>query len=95
MLLLHGLLPIPFDIYLIRYRKGSYILPHKDKVISGKHFRLNIVLKKCDEGGEFTCKNSIIDTARVKLFRPDVNEHSVTEVKSGERYILSIGWIKK
>lgn len=95
MLLLYGLLPIPFDIYLIRYREGSFIAAHTDKVVSGKHFRLNIVLKKCKEGGEFKCTNSIIDTARIKLFRPDINEHSVTEVKSGNRYILSIGWINR
>jgi hypothetical protein len=95
MLLLWGLFPLPFDIYLIRYRLGSYINPHVDQVDSGRHYRLNIVLKQSKEGGEFVCSSAIINTKRIKLFRPDVSEHSVTEVKKGNRYILSIGWIKK
>jgi hypothetical protein len=95
MLLLWGLFPLPFDIYLIRYRLGSYIKPHIDQVKSGRHYRLNIVLKQSKDGGDFVCDNCIINTKRIKLFRPDVNEHSVTEVKSGNRYILSIGWVRK
>lgn len=95
MLLLHGMFPLPFDMYLIRYREGSYIPPHTDKVTTGKHYRLNIIIKKSKEGGEFVCNNNIINTKRIKLFRPDLNEHSVTEVKKGRRYILSIGWIRK
>jgi len=95
MLILWGLLPLPFDIYLIRYRLGSYIKPHVDKVKSGKHYRLNIVLKQSKAGGDFICSECIINTKRIKLFRPDLNEHSVTEVKSGTRYILSIGLVRK
>ena len=95
MLLLWSILPLPFDIYLIRYRVGSYIKPHIDQVEKGKHYRLNIVLKQSEIGGEFVCNDCIINTKRIKLFRPDVNEHSVTELKEGSRYILSIGWIKK
>jgi hypothetical protein len=95
MLLLWGLLPLPFDIYLIRYRVGSYIKPHVDQVKSGRHFRLNVILKQSKEGGDFVCDNCIINTKRIKLFRPDLNEHSVTEVKQGNRYILSVGWVRK
>lgn len=94
MLLLWSKLPIPFDCYLIRYKEGSYIPPHVDKVEKGKHYRLNIVLKKAKAGGEFICNNAIINTSRIKLFRPDVNEHSVTKLTEGKRYLLSIGWIK-
>lgn len=95
MLLLWSMLPLPFDIYLIRYRIGSYIKPHVDQVKSGRHYRLNIVLKNSKEGGDFVCSNCIVNTKRIKLFRPDISEHSVTEVKAGKRYILSIGWIRK
>lgn len=95
MLLLQSLLPLPFDCYIIRYRPGAYIPPHIDKVDSGKHYRLNIVVKKSIEGGDFVCKNPIINTPRIKLFRPDMCEHSVTKVIKGNRYLLSIGWIRK
>ena len=52
------------------------------------------MLKKADLGGEFICSNSIFETKRVKLFRPDVSEHQVSKVIKGSRYLLSIGWIK-
>lgn len=95
MLLLTGLFPIAFDMYLIRYRVGSHIPPHTDKVEKGRHYRMNIILKQSKVGGDFVCKNNIINLPRIKLFRPDLYEHSVTELKEGSRYILSIGWIRK
>lgn len=93
MLLLWGIFPLPFDIYLIRYRVGSHIPPHTDKVGKGRHYRMNIILKQSKVGGDFVCSNHIINCPRIKLFRPDLYEHSVTELKEGSRYILSIGWI--
>lgn len=95
MLLLWGLFPLPFDIYLIRYKVGSFIPPHTDKVQAGLHYRLNIILKESKVGGHFVCNTNIINTKRIKLFRPDLHEHSVTELKEGSRYILSVGWIRK
>ena len=92
-LLLTGRWPLPFDCYLLRYREGSMIPSHVDPVQAGKHFRLNIVLKAAKKGGEFICKNPIFQTRRIKLFRPDVSEHSVVVVAEGVRYVLSIGWI--
>ncbi|AQQ00785.1 hypothetical protein B0W48_13785 [Pseudoalteromonas aliena] len=94
MLLCGALWPIKFDVYLIKFPQGSEIKPHTDSVKAGKHFRLNIVLKLAKKGGEFICKDSIINTRRVKLFRPDINEHRVMKIEIGCRYILSIGWIK-
>lgn len=94
MLLLSALTPIAFDSYLIRYPVGSFIAPHIDPVTDKKHFRLNIVLKKSQAGGEFICKNPIFESERIKFFRPDVSEHSVTEVKGSARYILSLGWVR-
>jgi hypothetical protein len=90
MLLLWSKMPIPFDIYLIRYHEGSSIPPHTDKVQSGRHYRMNIILKKSKSGGEFVCSKNIINTTRIKLFRPDLYEHSVTKVEGGSRYVLSI-----
>ena len=93
MLLITSYCPIPFDSYIIRYPEGSEIPPHIDSVQSGKHYRLNIVIKDCKQGGEFICKNLIFETKRIKFFRPDISEHSVSKVIKGNRYIFSIGWI--
>lgn len=83
-----------FDLYLLRFKQGSYISPHTDKVRQGKHYRLNIVLKQADEGGEFHCAAPLYETKRIKLFRPDICEHSVTKVIKGTRYLLSVGWVR-
>jgi len=94
MLLCGAIWPIKFDAYLLKFPQGSEIAPHTDKVESGKHYRLNIVLKSADEGGEFICKDPIYETSRIKLFRPDACEHQVTKIEKGTRYLLSIGWVK-
>ncbi|CAM3948066.1 hypothetical protein [Pseudoalteromonas byunsanensis] len=95
MLLAGAYWPIKFDCYLLRFPVGSEIPPHKDEVSKGKHYRLNIVLKEAKSGGQFICKNPIYETSRVKFFRPDKSEHSVTKVVSGNRYLLSVGWIRE
>ena len=93
MLLFTGRWPVPFDSYLIRYPEGSEIPPHVDPVGTGCHYRLNVILKAAQSGGEFVCVNPIFATKRIKFFRPDACEHSVTRVVKGSRYLLSIGWI--
>src|SRR5262245_54604619 len=55
MLLLTAPWPIAFDSYLIRYPEGSEIPPHTDPVSSGRHYRLNVILKSPRSGGEFVC----------------------------------------
>lgn len=85
---------LKFDFYLIKFPEGSEIKPHVDKVESGKHFRLNIVIKKAKIGGIFNCDKTIINTPRIKLFRPDKYTHSVSKIEQGNRYILSLGWIR-
>jgi hypothetical protein len=86
--------PIKFDMYLLKFPEGSEIAPHVDKVSNGRHFRLNIVLNHAVEGGEFACDSPMFETNRIKLFRPDICQHSVTRVEQGSRYLLSIGWVK-
>jgi len=85
--------PKPFDMYLLRFPEGSEIAPHTDTVESGAHHRLNVILKHAREGGEFVCSNAIIDSQRIKYFRPDISEHSVTRVNKGCRYVFSVGWV--
>lgn len=93
MLLLTARWPIAFDSYLLRFPEGSEIPPHTDPVQAGKHYRLNLTLKSPRAGGEFQCAKPIFATKRVKFFRPDQCEHSVTRVVGGSRYVLSLGWV--
>ena len=94
MLLAHGRVPLPFDLYLLRFPTGTRIGPHTDKVESGQHYRLNVILKPARQGGEFQCADPIYVNRRVKLFRPDRSEHSVTRIDAGTRYVLSLGWVR-
>lgn len=80
-----------FDCYILRFRVGSMIPKHRDRVADKKHYRLNIILKHAKAGGEFHCANCIIDWGRIKLFRPDRHKNSVSEVTEGTRYVISFG----
>ena len=82
---------IPFDCYLLRFPEGTQIPPHRDPVKSGRHFRLNLIVKRSRSGGEFVCTDPIFETHRVKFFPSDLCIHSVTRVVGGSRYVLSIG----
>lgn len=93
MLLATAKWPLPFDSYLLRFPEGSAIPPHTDAVQAGRHYRLNIVLKSPKSGGEFICAAPIFATKRIKFFRPDACEHSVTRVVGGSRYVFSLGWV--
>jgi hypothetical protein len=93
MLLLASPFPLPFDCFLLRYETGAEVLPHRDPAKAGRHYRLNVVLKRPRRGGEFVCSEVMVDWARLKLFRPDVCEHAVTRIQEGSRYVLSIGWV--
>ncbi|WP_371397890.1 2OG-Fe(II) oxygenase [Fretibacter rubidus] len=83
-----------FDSYILRFPVGTSIPTHKDPVALGRHFRLNIILKRPKSGGEFKCEQTIIDWPRVKLFRPDKYAHCVSEVSGSNRYVLSVGWLR-
>lgn len=93
MLLFTASWPFRFDSYWIRYSEGSEIPPHTDPVSTGRHYRLNLVLKSPRSGGDFVCATPIFATRRIKFFRPDRCEHSVTRVVGGTRHVLSIGWV--
>ena len=95
MLLLQSRWPLSFDVYMLRFRQGSEIPPHTDPVAQGRHYRCNIVVKRAREGGDFVCSTPIFATSRIKIFRPDACEHSVTRIVRGSRYVLSIGWVRR
>ncbi|MDK1285810.1 2OG-Fe(II) oxygenase [Pseudoalteromonas umbrosa] len=95
MLLLGAHWPVKFDVYLLKFPEGCEVPEHVDEVSSGRHFRLNIVLKKASKGGAFLCQSPLFESDRIKLFRPDRCVHSVSRVEKGERLLLSIGWIRR
>lgn len=94
MLLLQSYWPLPLDVYILRFPEGSEIPPHTDPVSAGEHHRLNILLKRARKGGRFLCAAPIYESERIKYFRPDACEHSVTKIESGSRYVFSIGWVR-
>ncbi len=79
------------DLYLLRFPRGSRVPPHRDPVSGAGHLRLNIVLVPARTGGEFDCRKAMLDRPRIKLFRSDLHEHSVSEVERGVRWVLSLG----
>ncbi len=93
MLLLTAGWPLSFDSYLLRYPEGSEIPEHTDPVQTGRHYRLNVVIKAAQAGGDFVGSSLLFSTKRIKLFRPDLCPHSVTRVTQGTRYVLSVGWV--
>lgn len=86
--------PMVFDCYLLRFKQGSEIPPHTDQNDKGKHLRLNVILKQAKKGGEFICDETIYESKRIKLFRPDLHQHQVTRVIEGSRWVLSVGWLR-
>lgn len=95
MLICGAIWPMKFDVYILKFPQGSEVKPHTDTVKSGKHYRLNIVLKNATKGGEFICESPLYESNRIKLFRPDISSHRVSNVIEGSRYLLSIGWVRK
>lgn len=84
---------LKLDCYILRYKKGSSIPPHKDEVGQNeRHYRLNIVLWPAKEGGILNCEKSILRFGPINFFRPDLYIHSVSEVMKGTRYVFSLGW---
>lgn len=79
------------DAYLLRFPKGSSVPPHRDKVPGKRHFRLNITLRQARGGGEVRGMDPIFQLGPIVLFRPDIDEHSMTRVYAGHCLMLSIG----
>lgn len=43
--------------------------------------------------GDFICEKTILDFARIKLFRPVLYCHVVTQVDGNRSYILRFRWV--
>jgi hypothetical protein len=84
-----------FDSYLIRYREGAGIPPHRDPAPEGKrHYRLNVILWPARKGGDLACEAYLFRLGPIKFFRPDLATHSVSPVEKGTRYVFSVGWLR-
>jgi len=81
------------DCYLIHYNKGSSIPPHRDPVKTGDMYRFNIEFWRAKKGGVFHSKTIFTLFNRIFFFRPDLEEHYVTEIEEGNRWVFSIGKI--
>ena len=81
------------DMHIIRYNDGNYIPPHTDKVEGKRHYRINVVLKKPVNGGQYVGDSIWNWKNRVIFFRPDIHEHSITACTGG-RLVLSVGWTR-
>lgn len=83
------------NIYLVRYPEGHTVRPHIDMVSEGQLYKLNCVLVKPKTGGEFICEQNIFDLfGRIYLFRPDLYEHQISKIESGNRWLLSFALMK-
>lgn len=83
------------DCYLLKFPEGSSIGEHVDPVSEGKHYRLNVVLKRPAVGGLLFCESPIFRLGeRVCFFRPDVSKHSVSKIEKGSRWVFSLGFLR-
>ena len=87
------------DCYILKFPKGSRVPGHTDPVFTEHpgygHHRLNLVLLKAIESGEFWSRYPVARAGRFIVFRPDVNIHGVSKIRKGSRWVLSIGWLRK
>lgn len=85
-----GVLPIAFDLVILRYLPGSELPMHKDEVPGLNCYRFNFSYNS-GTGGELICDNTILRTKFLNIFRPDLNSHGVRKVENGTRWVFTIG----
>lgn len=84
------------DCYLLKFPEGSCICEHRDPVSDGRHYRLNVVLKRPAVGGLLSCEDPIFRLGeRLCFFRPDLSRHSVSKIESGSRWVFSVGFLRR
>lgn len=82
------------DLHILRYKPGTYIPAHTDKVERHKHYRINVEIKKAKVGGRFVCRRAK-RFWRFTYFRPDRDIHAASMVEGGTCYLLSFGWARE
>lgn len=83
-----------WDVWLLHFLPGSFIAPHTDPVgPDSEHHRVNLVLLRPTSGGQYIGRSLFQIGQRLVYFRPDEMEHSVSECH-GNRWVLSVGWVR-
>lgn len=81
-----------FDAYILRYEANQTLPEHRDQVIDGEHWRLNIGYGVAN----FVCDAIIfgkrIGKITIFLFRPDLYNHSLYVFEKTTK--LSFGFVK-
>ncbi len=83
-----------WDMWLLRYPKGSCVPPHRDEAVFGlRHKRINAMLTLPEYGGHFIADGERVDlrVGDAVMFYPDSVTHEVTKVVTDSRLVLSIG----
>jgi hypothetical protein len=84
-----------WDRYLLRYRVGTFVLPHVDPPLEPgwMHVQLNLVVQHAKNGGRLYLDGVEVplEVGDAVVFRPDVSRHEVTPIEAGERLIWSVG----
>lgn len=80
-----------FDLYLVRFEPNFFLPEHRDLVEWGDHYRANLILRG---KGKFICENTIVNTRRLIVFRPDREFHSMQNGPT-KRLILSLGFVHR
>jgi hypothetical protein len=88
---------LKMDMYILKYIVGSYLPVHKDPSPEGySHNRLNIVLKTPDCGGYFYKEGEFFSNKkRIHKLISSRENHGMTPIVKGSRYVLSFGWLSK
>ena len=84
------------DAYFLRCGPGVSVPPHTDPSRPElEHHRLNVVLSTAHEGGDVTIDGEKVEwePGDALIFRPDLSNHEVSTVKSGQRLIWSVGCV--
>lgn len=83
------------DAVFLKYPEGGSIMPHRDKHVLGKHLRCGILLQRPQMGGTLFIDNEEVcmNPGDAVIYRADEEEHWVTTVLQGERYLLAIGTV--
>lgn len=82
------------DCYIVRYVEGTFIPPHKDDApVAASHHRINCVVQQCAAGGALVVDGTTYPLAAgdAYVFRPDLEEHEVTTITAGARYVFTVG----
>jgi hypothetical protein len=82
-----------WDLYLLKYPKGSFVPGHVDPVEGFVHRRINLVFWNASEGGDFWARGLVKKRRRFVCFRSDIMLHGVDKVTKGVRYVLSLGFV--